>query len=151
MGYIKEYKEYKDYKIYRSSWWKFWQVDCLEFNLPTRYENAYEEVEKKLINGSRLSMELSSWVIEDIREQLVTRVVIYGKLAKKAKKLSVKFHTRESGQLAKKAKKLSVKFHTRESGQYYTDGMDFYLRGEDIYFDIDNAIKREKLLSKLGI
>jgi hypothetical protein len=132
MGYIKEYKEYKDYKIYRSSWWRFWEIDSLEFQLPTRYEDAYEEVEKKLINGSRLSMELSSWVIEDIREQLVTRVVIYGKLAKKAKKLS-------------------VKFHTRESGQYYTDGMDFYLRGEDIYFDIDNAIKREKLLSKLGI
>jgi hypothetical protein len=132
MGYIKEYKEYKDYKIYRSSWWRFWEIDSLEFQLPTRYEDAYEEVEKKLINGSRLSMELSSWVIEDIREQLVTRVVIYGKLAKKAKKLS-------------------VKFHTRESGQYYTDGMDFYLRGEDIYFDLDNAIKREKLLSKLGI
>jgi hypothetical protein len=132
MGYIKEYKEYKDYKIYRSSWWRFWEIDSLEFQLPTRYEDAYEEVEKKLINGSRLSMELSSWVIEDIREQLVTRIVTYGKLAKKAKKLS-------------------VKFHTRESGQYYTDGMDFYLRGEDIYFDIDNAIKREKLLSKLGI
>jgi hypothetical protein len=129
MGYI---KEYKDYKIYRSSWWRFWEIDSLEFQLPTRYEDAYEEVEKKLINGSRLSMELSSWVIEDIREQLVTRIVTYGKLAKKAKKLS-------------------VKFHTRESGQYYTDGMDFYLRGEDIYFDIDNAIKREKLLSKLGI
>jgi hypothetical protein len=53
--------------------------------------------------------------------------------------------------LANKAKKLSVKFHTRDSGQFYTDGMDFYLRGEEIYFDFDNAIKREKLLSKLGI
>jgi hypothetical protein len=73
-----------------------------------------------------------SWVIEDVREQLVTRIVTYGKLANKAKKLS-------------------VKFHTRDSGQFYTDGMDFYLRGEEIYFDFDNAIKREKLLSKLGI
>jgi hypothetical protein len=29
--------------------------------------------------------------------------------------------------------------------------MDFYLRGEEIYFDFDNVIKREKLLNKLGI
>jgi hypothetical protein len=129
MGYI---KEYKDYKIYRSSWWKFWEIDHLEFELPTRYDNAYEEVEKKLINGTSYSIELMSWVIEDVREQLVTRIVTYGKLANKAKKLS-------------------VKFHTRDSGQFYTDGMDFYLRGEEIYFDFDNAIKREKLLSKLGI
>lgn len=129
MGYI---KEYKDYKIYRSSWWRFWEIDVLEFQLPTRYEDAYEEVEKKLINGTSYSIELMSWVIEDVREQLVTRIVTYGKLANKAKKLS-------------------VKFHTRDSGQYYTDGMDFYLRGEEIYFDFDNAIKREKLLSKLGI
>ena len=125
-------KEYKDYKIYRSSWWRFWEVDRLEFNLPTRYEDAYQEVEKKLINGSSYSMELRSWVIEDVREQLSIRIVTYGKLAKKAKKLS-------------------VKFHTRDSGQFYTDGMDFYIRGEEIYFDSDNAIKREKLLSKLGI
>lgn len=129
MGYI---KEYKDYKIYRSSWWRFWEIDSLEFSLPTRYEDAYEEVEKKLIDGWEYSMELRSWVIEDVRDQLSIRIVTYGKLAKKAKKLS-------------------VKFHTRESGQYYTDGMDFYLSGEEIYFDIDNAIKREKLLSKLGI
>lgn len=129
MGYI---KEYKDYKIYRSSWWKFWEVDSLEFNLPSRYEDAYEEVEKKTMNGWSYSMELRQWVIEDVREQLATRVFTYEKLAKKAKKLS-------------------VKFHTRESGQYYTDGMDFYLRGEEIYFDLDDAIKREKLLSKLGI
>jgi hypothetical protein len=53
--------------------------------------------------------------------------------------------------LANKAKKLSVKFSTRDSGQFYTDGMNFYLRGDDIYFDCDDAIKREKLLSKLGI
>ena len=129
MGYI---KEYKDYKIYRSSWWKFWEIDSLEFTLPTRYEDAYQEVEKKLINGTSYSIELMSWVIEDVREQLVTRIITYGKLAKKAKKLS-------------------VKFHTRESGQYYTDGMNFYLIGDEIYFDSDDAIKREKLLSKLGI
>ena len=127
MGYI---KEYKDYKILRNSWWKFWEVDSLEFQLPTRYEDAYEEIEKKLINGWECSMELRSWVIEDVREQLSIRIVTYEKLAKKAKKLS-------------------VKFHTRESGQYYTDGMDFYLRGEEIYFDSDNAIKREKLLNQI--
>ena len=125
-------KEYKDYTIIRSSWWRFWEVDRLEFSLPTRYEDAYEEVEKKTMNGWSCSMELRSWVIEDVREQLLIRTVTYGKLAKKAKKLS-------------------VKFHTRESSQFYTDGMDFYIRGEGIYFESDNAIKREKLLSKLGI
>ena len=119
-------------KTYRNSWWKFWEIDHLEFELLTRYDNAYQEVEKKLINGSSYSMELRSWVIEDVREQLSMRIVTYGKLAKKAKKLS-------------------VKFHTRESSQFYTDGMDFYIRGEGIYFDSDNAIKRENLLSKLGI
>ena len=129
MGYI---KEYKDYKIYRSSWWRFWKIDALEFQLPTRYEDAYEEIEKKLINGWECSMVLRTWVIEDVREQLSIRIVTYDKLAKKAKKLS-------------------VKFHTRESGQYYTDGMNFYLIGDEIYFDSDDAIKREKLLSKLGI
>jgi hypothetical protein len=125
-------KEYKDYKIYRSSWWRFWEVDRLEFSLPTRYEDAYEEVEKKLINGTSYSMELRQWVIEDVREQLATRVFTYDKLVKKAKKLS-------------------VNFNTRDSGQFYIDGMDFYLRGEEIYFDVDDAIKREKLLDKLGI
>lgn len=125
-------KEYKDYKIYRSSWWRFWEVDSLEFSLPTRYEDAYEEVEKKLINGKSYSMELRQWVIDDVREQLATRVFTYGKLVKKAKKLS-------------------VNFNTRDSGQFFIDGMDFYLRGEEIYFDCDDVIKREKLLNKLGI
>lgn len=125
-------KEYKDYKIYRHSWWKFWQVDKLEFNLPTRYEDAYEEVEKKLINGCEWSMRLSSWVVEDIREQLASRVFTYVNLTKKAKRLS-------------------VGFNTRESGQYYTDSIDFYIIDDSIYFDSDEAIKREKLLSKLGI
>lgn len=125
-------KEYKDYKIYRSSWWKFWEIDRLDFSLPSRYEDAYEEVEKKTMNGTSYSMELRQWVIEDVREQLSIRIVTYGKLAKKAKKLS-------------------VKFHTRDSGQFYVDGMDFYVLGEEIYFDLDDAIKREKLLSKLGI
>ena len=134
MGYI---KEYKDYKIYRSSWWRFWEIDSLEFQLPTRYEDAYEEVEKKLIDGTSYSIELRSWVIEDVREQLVTRIVTYGKLTKKAKKLSVKFHTRH------------VRMHPIPRGQYYTDGMDFYLIGEEIYFDSDNAIKREKLLNQI--
>jgi hypothetical protein len=67
--------EVKDYTITRYSFWKFWQVDELEFNLPTRYEGAYVEVEKKLINGSQISMELVDWVKDDIREQLKSRII----------------------------------------------------------------------------
>jgi hypothetical protein len=129
MGVTK--KEVKDYTITRYSWWKFWQIDELEFNLPTRYEDAYEEVERKLINGSEISMELADWVKDDLREQLKWRIITYP-------------------HLVTKAKKLSVKFRTREYGQYYTASMPFYMKG-DIYFDCDEAIKRDKLLSKLGI
>ena len=125
-------KEYKDYKIVRHSWWKFWQVDEIEFTLSTRYQDAYEEVEKKLVNGTEWSMVLSSWVIEDIREQLVISVSTYSKLVKKAKKLS-------------------VRFHTSESGQRFIDCMNFYVIDGGVYFDSDDAIKREKLLNKLGI
>ena len=125
-------KEYKDYKIVRHSWWKFWQVDEIEFTLPTQYSDAYEEVEKKLINGTQWSMVLSSWVIEDVREQLASRVFTYEKLVKKAKKLS-------------------VRFGTTESGQRFSDCMDFYVIDGGIYFDSDDAIKRERLLKKLGI
>ena len=128
MGHI---KEYKDYKILRNSWWRFWEVDELEFNLPSRYEEAYEEVEKKLIDGSQISMELADWVKDDIREQLKSRIITYP-------------------HLVTKAKKLSVRFHTREYGQYYTSSMPFYMKG-DIYFDSDEVIRRDKLLSKLGI
>ena len=123
--------EVKDYTITRNSFWKFWEIDELEFNLPTRYEGAYEEVEKKLINGSQISMELVDWVKDDIREQLKSRIITYP-------------------DLVRKAKKFSVKFQTREYGQYYTTSMSFYMKG-DIYFDCDEAIKRDKLLSKLGI
>jgi hypothetical protein len=123
--------EVKDYTITRNSFWKFWQVDELEFNLPTRYEEAYVEVEKKLINGSQISMELADWVKDDIREQLKSRIITYPDLVSKAKKLSVRFHTKE--------------YH-----QYYVTSMPFYMKG-DIYFDCDEAIRRDKLLSKLGI
>ena len=129
MGVTK--KEVKDYTITRYSWWKFWQVDELEFNLPTRYEDAYVEVERKLINGSEISMELMNWVKDDIREQLKSRIITYPDLVTKAKKLSVRFHTKL--------------YH-----QYYVESMPFYMKG-DIYFDCDEAIKRDKLLSKLGI
>ena len=125
-------KEYKDYKIVRHSWWKFWQVDELEFTLSTRYQDAYEEVEKKLLNGTEWSMVLSSWVIEDIREQLDISISTYSKLVKKAKKLS-------------------VRFHTSESGQRFIDCMNFYVIDGGVYFDSDDAIKRERLLNKLGI
>ena len=125
-------KEYKDYKIVRHSWWKFWQIDELEFTLSTRYQDAYEEVEKKLLNGTEWSMVLSSWVIEDIREQLAISVSTYSKLVKKTKNLS-------------------VRFHTSESGQRFIDCMNFYVIDGGVYFDSDDAIKREKLLNKLGI
>jgi len=128
MGHI---KEVKDYTITRYSFWKFWDIDELEFNLPTRYEDAYEEIEKKLINGSQISMELADWVKDDLREQLKSRIITYP-------------------HLVTKAKKLSVRFHTRVYNQYYVDRMPFYMKG-DIYFDCDEAIKRDKLLSKLGI
>ena len=124
--------EVKDYTITRYSFWKFWQIDELEFDLPTRYKDAYEEIEKKLINGSEISTELKSWVIEDVREQLAICVQTYHKEVMKAKKLRVKFST--------------IEYH-----QYYFDSMNFYVRDGGIYFDFDNAIKREKLLSKLGI
>jgi len=130
MGVTK--KEVKDYTITRNSFWKFWKIDELELNLPTRYEDAYEEVEKKLINGSQITMELKSWVIEDVREQLAIRVQTYRKEVAKAKKLK-------------------VSFGTREDHQYYFDSMNFYIRDGHIYFDLDDAIKRERLLNKLGI
>ena len=124
-------KESKDCKIYRKTWWKFWLIDELEFKLPTRYEDAYQEVERKTMNGWSLSYELMDWVKNDIREQLKSRVITYP-------------------DLVTKSKKLVVRFGTRQDGQHYTDRMQFYLRG-DIYFDSDEAIKREKLLNKLGI
>lgn len=125
-------KVYKDYTIIRSSWWKFWEIDRLEFLLMTNYEDAYEEVEKKTMNGWSCSMVLSSWVIEDVRDQLGSRVFTYEKLAKKAKNLKVRFGTRE--------------YH-----QYFSDDLDFYIIDGGIYFDSDELIKRDKLLSKLGI
>jgi len=75
-------------------------------------------------------MELKSWVIEDVREQLVSRIVTYGKLTKKAKRLK-------------------VKFSTSDHYQFYKDGMDFHLIGDEIYFDSDDSIKREKLLNQI--
>jgi len=128
MGYK---KEYKDYIVTRETWWKFWQIDSLLFILPTNYNDAYEEVDRKTMNGHSWSMELMDWVKDDIREQLKSRIITYP-------------------DLVTKAKKLSVQFRTSYEGQNYTDKMDFYARG-DIYFDSDEAIKREKLLNKLGI
>jgi len=124
-------KESKDCKIYRKTWWKFWLIDELEFKLPTRYEDAYQEVERKTMNGWSLSYELMDWVKNDIREQLKSRVITYP-------------------DLVTKSKKLSVRFRTSQDSQHYVDIMDFYDCG-DIYFDSDEAIKREKLLNKLGI
>jgi hypothetical protein len=134
--------EKKGYKIIRYSFWKFWTIDRLEFSLPSRYLNAYEEVEKKLylessVDGSYTSINtwstnLKSCVIEDIREQLSARVLNHEKLVKKAKKLS-------------------VNFLTKENNNYYIDDLNFYIIDGGIYFDSDEAIKREKILNKLGI
>lgn len=129
MGVTK--KEVKDYTVYRKYWWKFWQVDTLEFRLPTQYQDAYEEVERNTMNGWTLTYELMNWVKKDIREQLKSKIL-------------------DCPDLVAKAKRLTVQFRSSQDGQNYTETMEFYLRG-DIYFDCDEAIKRDKLLSKLGI
>lgn len=125
--------ETKDYKIIRNSFWKFWEIDELEFNLPTMYSDAYKEIEKKLINGTSYSMELKRWVIKDIREQLSTLVFTYSKLVSKSKILRVNYET------------------CYDTIMESRNSMNFYFRDGEIYFDFDDAIKREKLLNKLGI
>jgi hypothetical protein len=130
MGVTK--KEVKDYTITRNSFWKFWEVDELEFNLPTSYGGAYEEVEKKLIDGFEISMELANWVKEDIREQLKSRIITYP-------------------HLVRKAKGLKVKFYTRDTSWSCSSSMNFYILDDLIYFDSDDAIRRDRLLSTLGI
>ena len=132
MGVQKQKHKIYICKTYRNSWWKFWKIDHLEFELLTRYDNAYKEVIRKTINGKTYSMELNSWVVEDVREKLLVRIKTYSKLVKKAKKLSVKFSTKDSGLL-------------------YTDGMDFYIKEGGIYFDSDVSIKRDNILNQLGI
>lgn len=122
-------KEYKDYNIVRSHWWKFWQIDQLQFILSTDYGGAYQEVHKKLINGTQWSMELKPWVLDDLREQLMKRVLTYNRLVKKSKKLSVRFST---------------------SGGLFNN-LDFWVISGQIYFESDEVIKRERLLNKLGI
>lgn len=131
MNFRKFERKRKPYYTIFRYWWKFWQIDVLEFTLPTCYEEAYEEVERKTLTGKEYSMELYDWVKDDIRDQLIVLVL-------------------ECPKLVSKAKKLHVKFRTTGHGNQYIDGMDFYLRG-DIYFDSDEAIKREKILNKLGI
>lgn len=133
MGVTK--KEVKDYTITRYSFWKFWEVDELEFNLPTRYTNAYEEVERKTMNGHSYSMELMDWVKKDIRKQLKDMIITYPDLVTKAKKLSVQFYTGHS-------------FPIRTA---HTNTMNFYIISGDIYFDSDQMVKRQSLLNKLGI
>jgi hypothetical protein len=76
-------------------------------------------------------MELSNWVKDDIREQLKSRIITYPNLVRKAKTLKVNFRTSYMGLPS-------------------SDSMNFYMHG-DIYFDSDDAIKRQRLLDKLGI
>lgn len=127
-------KEYKDYNIHRNHWWKFWAIDELEFILHTRYQDAYKEVEKKTKNGYQYSMELESWVIEDIREQLLEKVVKCPGLVRKAKSLRVQFSSTMNNPFNR-----------------YLTTIPFYCIDRSIYFDSDESIKREKLLNKLGI
>lgn len=123
--------EVKDYTITRYSFWKFWRVDELEFNLPKSYTDAYEEVERKTMNGRTWSMELMDWVKDDIRNQLSCMIIIYPDLVTKAKKLKVRFRS--------------------WYGNSTITSMNFYIISGDIYFDSDEMVKREKLLNKLGI
>ncbi len=124
-------KQHKKYIIHRKSWWKFWEIDELEFILPTRYQDAYEEVERKTFSGHSYSMELMDWVKDDIRQQLKSLIVT-------------------NPDPVTKAKKLSVQFRSKQDGYNYVDKMQFYALG-DIYFDCDRVVKRENLLKKLGI
>ena len=134
--------ERKGYKIIRYSFLKFWLIDTLEFNLPSRYLNAYEEVEKKLylqsLDGSYTSINtwstnLKSYVVEDIRQQLSAKILNHEKLVKKAKRLIVNFDTKEN------------------NSYYQSNSMNFYIIDGVIYFDSDKVIKREKILNQLGI
>jgi hypothetical protein len=134
--------ERKGYKIIRYSFLKFWLIDTLEFNLPSRYLNAYEEVEKKLylqsLDGSYTSINtwstnLKSYVVEDIRQQLSAKILNHEKLVKKDKRLIVNFDTKEN------------------NSYYQSNSMNFYIIDGVIYFDSDKVIKREKILNQLGI
>jgi hypothetical protein len=129
--------EVKDYTITRYSFWKFWQVDELEFRLQTRYGktrygNPYEEVKRKTMDGrTYYSMELMDWVKDDIRKQLKSRIITYPDLVTKAKLLKVRFYTNNS--------------------TWTTSTMDFYIRSGGIHFASDKMVKRERLLEQLGI
>ena len=108
---------------------KFWKINKLEFNLPSSYQDAYEEVERKTISGHIYSIDLKDWVKEYIRNQLSCMIIIYPNLVRKAKNLSVRFYTDND----------------------CVNTMNFYIYNDNIYFESDEMIKREKLLNKLGI
>jgi len=149
-------KKYKGYRVIRYSWWRFWDIDDLEFSLSSKYMDAYEEETR----------ELKSWVVEDVREQLGVLLHSVGffnsdlrcrcSLCKPNMNYGTSFIIPKSGhnmlnKLVSKAKKLSVRIHTKEYGQFYTDFLNFYIIDGVIYFDSDVSIKREKLLNRLGI
>lgn len=149
-------KKYKGYRVIRYSWWRFWDIDDLEFSLSSKYMDAYEEETR----------ELKSWVVEDVREQLGVLLHSVGffnsdlrcrcSLCKPNLNHFISFIIPKSdhnmlNKLVSKAKKLSVNIHTKEYGQFYTDFLNFYIIDGVIYFDSDVSIKREKLLNRLGI
>ena len=149
-------KKYKGYRVIRYSWWRFWDIDDLEFSLSSKYMDAYEEETR----------ELKSWVVEDVREKLEVLLHSVGffnsdlrcrcSLCKPNLNHVTSFIIPKRGhnmlnKLVSKAKKLSVRIHTKEYGQFYTDFLNFYIIDGVIYFDSDVSIKREKLLNRLGI
>jgi len=128
-------RKYKNCKIIRYSWWRFWTIDDLEFNLPQSYMDAFEDVRDVGCDDYK------SWVLEDIREKLEL-LLINTEL-----NCVVMYYEK----LVSRTKKLSVRIHTLEYGQSYFDFLNFYIIDGAIYFDSDVSVRREKLLNKLGI
>ncbi len=128
MGVIKQNKE--GVKITRK-WWKFWEIQELNVYIPSRYDDAWEDIEKRNGNTTTCTIELKDWVKEDVRDQL-------------------KIKCQENLSKIKRSKKLTVNFYTWRNissnvvmGFYYIDG--------EVYFDSDKSLKRHKILNKIGI
>ena len=129
MGFLKKQNQ-EGVRIIRK-WWKFWENEELSIFIPTRYDDAWKEVETKEGNKTTWSLKLEDWVVEDIRSQLEIRCQNNLSKIKKSKKLTVRFYTWRSI-----SSNIIMDF-------YYIDGL--------IYFDSDKSLKRQKILDKIGI
>lgn len=129
MGFIKKQNQ-EGIKTIRK-WWKFWENEEVTIFIPTRYDDAWKEVEIKKGNQTTWSLELEDWVKEDIRGQLEIKCQNYLNKIKRSKKLKVNFYTWRS---------ISAVI-----------SMDFYYIDGEIYFDSDKSLKRQKILDKIGI